>query len=176
MNEQFVIVFSNVISGLGMLVLFISTFLRDKRQILGVQCVNHACAIVADTLLKGYSGLVQDVISLTRNLVVLAGRQTRFLKVFFVAAGLLLGMAFNNRGLVGLLPVLAGTEYAIVVVREGTTERALKWAIVVSTLCWAIYSVVLLNFVSGAANLATMLSALIYLFKNPKPAGPADKA
>ncbi len=173
MNEEFVIVFSNVISGLGMLALFISTLVRDKQRILAIQSVNHACAIVADLLLKGYSGLVQDVVSLTRNLVVLAGRQTRFLKIFFVSAGLVLGIVFNNRGLVGLLPVIASTEYAVVVVRDGTTERTLKWAIVVSSLCWAIYSGFLLNFVGCAANLATTISALLYLFRKQKPTGKA---
>lgn len=166
MNNTALIFLANILSGLGMLAMFVSTRLKDKRQMLGIQSFNHGCSAVAGLLLRGYSGVVQDIVSLVRNLTVIFGRQTKVLNLIFVGTGLVLGLAFNNRGLVGLLPILASTEYAIVVVRPASTERTLKTAIVASTLCWAAYSLFLLNFVNMTANLITCASALLYLYQH----------
>ena len=149
-----------------MLTLFISTLLNDKRQIIGLQAMNHALAVIGGSLLKGYSGVVQDAIGLIRNVIVLKEKQTKFLKILFVGLGLVLGILFNNRGWIGLLPIIGSTEYAIVIVNEKTTERTIKKAIIASTLLWAIYSLFLYNIVNVVANLVTMISAILYLIRN----------
>lgn len=174
MNEQLAIILGNLISGLGMLVLFISTFLKDKRRMLAIQSFNHACSVVAGLMLKGYSGVVQDLISLARNVSVLRGHNGRLLRYFFIGSGLVLGVAFNNRGWLGLLPIIASTEYTVVVVKQGATERTLKWAIVASTLCWAVYSLLLYNVVNAAANVITMGSALWYLYRHRPQSGTTE--
>ena len=165
MSEQIAVILGNVLSGLGMVMLFISTRMQDKKQILCIQSFNHGCSAMAGVLLRGYSGVVQDIVSIARNMAVLRGKLTMVWKVVFVGVGLVLGLAFNNRGVVGLLPIIAATEYAVIVVRDGTTERTLKLAIVVSTICWALYSLFLMNYVNLVANVITCASAVGYLLR-----------
>ena len=166
MEVNISIILGNIISGIGMLTLFISTLLQDKSRIIGLQAINHALSVIGGILLKGYSGVVQDAIALIRNVVVLREKQTKFLKILFVGLGLVLGILFNNRGWIGLLPIIGATEYAIVIVNEKTTERTIKKAIIVSTILWGIYSIFIYNFVNVVANLVTMISGILYLVRN----------
>lgn len=168
MDRNLLIILGNVISGIGMIILFVSTLLKDKRTIIGIQAMNHALSFVGGILLKGYSGAVQDAIGFIRNVVVLKEKQTRLLKILFVGLGLVLGVLFNNRGWIGLLPIIGATEYAMVIVNEKATERTIKKAIIVSTSLWAIYCLFIFNFVNVVANIITASSAVIYLVKNKK--------
>ena len=168
MDGKLLIIIANVISGIGMITLFISTQLKEKKSIIGLQAVNHTLAIIGGLILKGYSGVVQDAIGLVRNIVVIKGKQTTFLKILFVGLGLVLGIVFNNHGWIGLLPIIGATEYAIVIVNEKATERTIKKAIIASTILWGIYSLFILNYVNFVANTITAISAAINLMRNKK--------
>ena len=90
MNVPFLV--GNILSGVGMCAMLASTALRSRRKILAVQSVNHALSIAACSLLRGWSGAVQEAVNLVRDLAVLLfGRLNRFWQIFFVAAALGLG-------------------------------------------------------------------------------------
>ena len=69
MNVPFLV--SNILSGVGMCAMLASTALRSRRKILAVQSVNHALSMAACSLLRGWSGAVQEAVNLVRDLAVL---------------------------------------------------------------------------------------------------------
>lgn len=96
MNVPFLV--SNILSGVGMCAMLASTALRSRRKILAVQSVNHALSMAACSLLRGWSGAVQEAVNLVRDLAVLLfGKLNRFWQIFFVAAALGLGAAVTLR-------------------------------------------------------------------------------
>ena len=60
MNVPFLV--SNILSGVGMCAMLASTALRSRRKILAVQSVNHALSMAACSLLRGWSGAVQEAV------------------------------------------------------------------------------------------------------------------
>ena len=97
MNVPFLV--SNILSGVGMCAMLASTALRSRRKILAVQSVNHALSMAACSLLRGWSGAVQEAVNLVRDLAVLLfGKLNRFWQIFFVAAALGLGAAVTFAG------------------------------------------------------------------------------
>ena len=62
MNVPFLV--SNILSGVGMCAMLASTALRSRRKILAVQSVNHALSMAACSLLRGWSGAVQEAVNL----------------------------------------------------------------------------------------------------------------
>ena len=92
MNVPFLV--SNILSGVGMCAMLASTALRSRRKILAVQSVNHALSMAACSLLRGWSGAVQEAVNLVRDLAILLfGKLNCFWQIFFVAAALGLGAA-----------------------------------------------------------------------------------
>lgn len=154
---------------------FISTLFHSTKRIIGIQTINLVLSTVAGILLQGYSGAVQDAVSLIRNLVVLTGRQNRVLSVLFVAASLILGFLFNNRGVIGVLPIVASVQYAVVVLNPKTSEWILKASIFFNTVCWAIYSFYLYNYVNAIANVVIAVTALYQLVVSKKIRASADQ-
>ena len=126
MNVPFLV--SNILSGVGMCAMLASTALRSRRKILAVQSVNHALSMAACSLLRGWSGAVQEAVNLVRDLAILLfGKLNRFWQIFFVAAALGLGAAVTFAGgfqWYGLLPVLATALYSAVIVHPRCNARA----------------------------------------------------
>ena len=157
MNVPFLV--SNILSGVGMLAMLASTALRSRRKILAVQSVNHALSMAACSLLRGWSGAVQEAVNLVRDLAILQfGKLNRFWQISFVAAALGLGAAVTFAGgfqWYGLLPVLATALYSAVVVHPRCNARWIKASTAVCTMMWAVYSLFIRNYVYVLTNVIT---------------------
>ena len=58
---------------------------------------------IADLILKGYSGVVQNAVGIFRNLAALYLPDKKYISWFLVVAAVVLGIYFNNRGLFGII-------------------------------------------------------------------------
>lgn len=159
------VIAGNIIAAAGSLSLFISTALKGKKRIIGAQGAGSFFLLISDLLLGGYSGAVQDGVGLIRSAVILAEKNSRAINLLLVAAGVIPGIIFNNRGALGLLPVFANFEFACVTLYPKSGEAALKAAIAVSTSCWAAYCFAIQNYVSTAVNIVTAVSAVVFVIK-----------
>lgn len=158
-----------------MLACFLSTLARSKKGIIRIQTVNQGLSLMAGVVLKGYSGVMQDAVGMARNLYILcladkfSGKKSRtVISILFIAAGAVLGIAFNNRGVLGLLPVAASIQHSFFIVYPKTTDKHIRLATFISTTCWAVYSLPLYNYVGAAANAAIAVSALWQLMRGKK--------
>lgn len=161
-----VIIIGNIIAAAGSLSLFVSTVLKEKKQIIGAQGAGSFFLLVSDMFLKGYSGAIQDAVGLIRNIVILAGKNSKAVNIILVLAGVVPGIIFNNHGVLGILPVFANFEFACVTLNPKSNETAMKAAISVSTACWAVYCFIIKNYVSTCVNIVTSTSALIFVIRS----------
>ncbi len=160
------VIIGNIIAAAGSLSLFISTTSKDKKGILKAQAAGSFFLLLSDFVLKGYSGAIQDSVGLIRNIIILAGKNSKVISVLLVIAGVVPGIIFNNHGVLGILPVFANFEFACVTLYPKSNETMMKGAICVSTLCWAVYCFVIKNYVSTCVNIVTATSALIFVVKS----------
>ena len=72
---------------------------------------------------------------------------------------------FNNRGIIGLLPVIGNLEYSIAIFKFKDNERALKISFAVSVVLFAIFNTYILNFVGVAANAVILITTIINIVK-----------
>ena len=139
---------------------------REKRRdMLLVQCVTQVFYIASSLILKGYSATVQNVVTIARNLVAAKGHTGKALTVFLVLLPVVLGIYFNNRGIIGLLPVAANFQYAVVMFKFQESARALKIALIVNCVMFCIFNFYILNFVSGVACIVISVSTAISLLR-----------
>ena len=157
MNVPFLV--SNILSGVGMLAMLASTAQRSRKKILAVQSVNHALSMAACSLLRGWSGAVQEAVNLVRDLAILLfGKLNRFWQISFAG-----GFQWY-----GLLPVLATALYSAVIVHPRCNARWIKASTAVCTMMWAVYSLFIRNYVYVLTNVITSASAVIFLLRSRK--------
>ena len=166
------IIIGNVCSLLAMLANAFSSTRKTSKGMLHVQNVAQLIYFTCAMVLKGYSAGVQNLIGIFRNFVAIRGIKNKILEWSLVIAGVVLGIAVNNRGFVGLLPVLANLEYTLVVFRFNNNDRALKIAFFISSLCYIIFNTAIMNYVGTVMDTIVLITTGIALFRRQ----PVEKA
>ena len=168
----------NILSGIGMILFFISSFLKSKKKILLFQIGNHSFSSVSQIFFSdghGFSGAVQDAVSIVRNIVIIFNKNNKYLSAFFIVLALSLGIFFNVYSYIsdqnvwmfvaGFLPVVASLEYSIVILLPNVKVVHIKMAMVVSSLCWAIYGFFILNYVLAVFNIFICISSIVSIVR-----------
>ena len=146
----------------------VSSTRKNAKDVLLVQCVSQLFYFVGTMVLKGYSGAVQNAVSLLRNLVAIRNIQNKYLEWFFVGLGVVLGLAINNLGVMGLLPVVANFQYSLAVFRFQDNERALKISFAIAVGLFAIFNIAIFNIVGVVSNSIVCVTTVAVLLKSGK--------
>lgn len=155
----------NIFSLLAMLSDSASSTRKTAKGILWIQNLSQVFYCIGSIILKGYSSAAQNVVSILRNLVAIKKINSKELEWILIALGVVLGVVFNNLGLVGYLPVIANLQYTLVVFKFKDNERALKISFVVCNILFIVFNQVILNFVGVISNIIVMITMLISIFR-----------
>lgn len=163
----------NVLGGISMFIFAMTSIIKSKKLMLSLQSVSHSILIVTETMTKTYSSVVQEVISIVRNLCVLFKKDPKWLMILLLIIGTGAGVTFaiilDGAKWYTFLPIIANLEYGICVVDYHINERYLKLSLVFSNLLWGIFFIMISVYTSGIVNLASSVSALIsFILYKPK--------
>ena len=164
------VILGNICSLLAMVTDSISASRKTARGVLLVQNVSQLIYGIGSILLKGYSGAVQNLVSILRNLVAIRNISSAFLEWTLVVLGVVLGIAFNNLGLMGLMPVIANLQYTLAVFRFRDNERALKFSFWIAVGLFTLFNVAIYNVVGVVSNLVVFVTTAVALFRDRKKA------
>ena len=136
------------------------------RGVLLVQSVGQVFYFLCGLFLRAPSGAVQNAVSIVRNFVAMGKKKSsKWVEWALIAAGVVLGVAFNNRGLAGWLPIVGNLEYSLAVFRFRDNERMLKAALVVSLLIFAVFNVIIGNYVGAVADTVVAVTTVADLWR-----------
>ena len=138
---------------------------KKHSQIMAVQIISQFFYAASSIALKGYSSTAQNAVAVFRNLAAMKNVKSKALEWGLILAGVALGVAFNNRGLLGWLPIVANLEYSIAVFRLKDNERALKLAFIVNMVMYAMFSVVILNVVGAVSCTVIAVTTALSLIR-----------
>ena len=162
------IVLGNVCSLLAMGTDSLSSSRKNIKSMLWIQNVSQTIYGIGSLFLKGYSATVQNVVCIIRNLAVIKGVKNKIAEWSLLIAGVVIGLYFNNLGLVGLLPILANLQYTLAVFRFGDNERIIKYSFLAHSLLFAVFSLAVYNFVGLCTNLVVAGATFTFLMKTKK--------
>ena len=165
----------NVLTGIGMFLFFLSSFLKNKNKIVLLQTGNHALSSIGEICLTQYSGSIQDAVSVVRNICILFKKNTKISNIIFILLGLglgILGIILNvfvfksieaSKIWLEILPIFASLQYSIVILLPNIKVPYIKASMSVSCVCWTIYGLFLKNYSMVVSNIIIFLVAIISL-------------
>ena len=159
------LIIGNLCSFLAMIVDSVSSTRKRAKDVLLFQALSQFIYLICSVILKGYSAAVQNAVSVLRNLAAVKKDLSKTIEWTLVILGVGFGLWFNNRGVFGLLPVIANLEYSLAVFRFKDNERALKIAFAICIVLYAIFNLIILNFVGAVSNLIVLIVTIKYLVK-----------
>ena len=160
------IIVGNVCSLCAMVTDSVSGTRKKNSEVLGIQIMSQVFYGAGSIILKGYSSTAQNVVAVLRNLAAIKNIRSRVVEWILIFLGVALGIVFNNRGLLGWLPIIANLEYLIAVFRFRDNERGLKLAFICNMLMYSFFSLAIQNYVGAAANIFVAVTTAAALIRN----------
>lgn len=149
---------------------------KTPKGVLLVQCLSQLAMGLSVLVLKGYSAVVQNGISILRNLRAATNKGGKWLEWVFLALAVTLGLYFNNLGVIGLLPVVANVGYSLTIYFFSHDKIKLKIAYLITNVLFAVFNGVILNFVGTASNIFVAVATGIFIFKDWKQRKQNDRS
>lgn len=160
------IIIGNICSLGAMITDSISGTRKKNSEILGIQIISQLFYAAGSIILKGYSSTAQNAVAILRNLAGMKNIKNRAAEWILILLGVVLGFAFNNRGLLGWLPIIANLEYSVSVFRFRRNEKGLKAAFIINMLMYSVFSFAIMNYVGFAANIFVAATTAVSLFRS----------
>ena len=166
--DKTAIIIGNILCLCAMVTDSFSGTRKKHSEIMAVQIVSQFFYAACSIVLKGYSGTAQNIVAIFRNLAAMKNVKSRALEWTLIMAGVVLGAFFNNRGLLGWLPIIANFEYSVAVFKLRDNERALKLAFIVNMVLFAVFSAVIMNYVGVLSCSVVTVTTAVSLIKGLK--------
>jgi len=162
------VIIGNILSLCAMISDSISGTRKKHSEIMAMQIVSQFFYGASSIVLKGYSSTAQNVVAVFRNLAAMKNVKSKALEWGLILAGVVLGIMFNNRGILGWLPIIANLEYSVSVFKFKDNEKALKLAFIINMVMYAIFSVVIMNYVGAMSCTVIAITTAISIIKEKK--------
>lgn len=145
------LIFANALSLVGAVFLWLSCTTKNKGRVHFYQMLQCSVLVVSQLVFGRPSGAVAMGVACVRNgLKYLGIYNAPFTSVLLILT-LALGVYFNTGGVLGLVPVLAGSFFTVAVYRARSL-RTLKISMIVLLSSWVIYSALIYDFVGLVSN------------------------
>ena len=156
MNSIFL---GNGIALFGAVLMAAIGLIKQRKHILAAQCVQFGIMGIANLLLGGINGFVSALVNITRNLICLKWELTTPIKIGIISIQAVLALSIDRSGVIGILPGLSACICTWFL--DTTDEIKLKMVIIIAQVCWLIYDRSILNYVSFAFDIITILANLV---------------
>ena len=154
----------NIISLAGACFTLLSAWSRDRKRIYLYQAAQCLLLAVANIFFASISGVTTCALCAVRNCLLAYDRFTAGRCALFVAAVAALGLYTNNRGLTGLLPIIATVLYTVGCY-FAKRAKAIKLNMIVNLVLWAAYDLLVGDYVSGAVDSVSAMTALASILR-----------
>ena len=153
------IIIGNAVSLLGATLMVAVGFLKERRTILTIQCLQFGIMGVANFILGGITGAISALVSIVRNIVCQKRPLTVPLKLLFIVVQIFLSIGINTMGIIGWLPIISACFYTWMI--DVKSETRLKAVIIIAQAMWLIFDFAIQNYVSFCFDIFTILSNFI---------------
>ena len=141
-----------------------SAWSGNRKRIYLYQALQCVLLAVANIFFSSISGVTTYAICAVRNVLLAYDRFTARLCMIFVACVGVIGLAVNNRGFVGLIPVFTTALYTVICL-YAKRRVAIKTNIIANLSLWAVYDILISDYVSFSVDTGSAFVAVISLLR-----------
>lgn len=157
------ILLGNLISFLASLALTAGCLMKDPKKVYAMQVAENLILVASSVCFGSWSGISTLLVSTARNILLVKERFDKRMMYVFIVLVTGCGLAVNNKGLTGLLPVFA-TVILTVCNFYAREIRAIKWSLLVNILLWAVYFFAIQDVISGITQVVIAVITLVSIW------------
>jgi hypothetical protein len=161
-----VIIIANIIDFVAAMIQVGSGAIKKKSKILVVQIVQLLMQATSMLLLGGVTGAVSNVLSCFRNYLCYKEKLNNVWKAVLILAYVAMTVAFNNQGLLGIIPLVVCTVYIIFMDVKDPVK--FKLLVTLSFVPWIFYHFIIKSYTGAFFDAASVVTNGITLFRMMK--------
>lgn len=188
-HDQIITLVANIINGIGLFFVVLSMVFKKKQHIILSQAINQVFSGIAYFMLKGYAGLMLNVVTLIMDIFIFFDKQTKTTSIIFALLTFLLGVlgvylsvnsTYNSlyetieyseltktivlESIFSFMPVLGTSAYNVVTLRKDSNMLLLRVTFLISCALWAVFSLHIKSYVGFAFNVSAIIVNIIRSF------------
>lgn len=157
------IVIGNIIALIASLIMVYTGILKNKKKIIYFQTVQIGLFVVSNLVLGGISGAIINAISIVRNILCYKEKLDLKGKIIITILSVVLTLAFNNLGFIGLLPLISTVSY--IWFMDIKDIKIFKLLFSFTNLLWFIYDIIIKSYTSAVFDFATIVANIVSILK-----------
>lgn len=175
------LIIANILSLIGNTLFTLSSIFKDKKKILLFQNSNYILAIISEYMTEAYSGMIQEGMSLIRNIILLFVKSNnKILKLIItlicvliaVSLGIYFNFRYSDNVWYGYLPVLGTIVYSTAVILAFMInfdfvhqELVIKIGLFINSFIWSTYGFFVKLYPILIFNIITIILCIISLIR-----------
>lgn len=160
------LIIGNFIALVASLIMVYTGFIKKKETIIFVQAIQIALLVISNIILGGITGAIINAVSFFRNIFVYKNKLTKNKKIILIIVSAILTIAFNNHGLIGILPLMCTIVYTSLIDTKDVIK--LKKTNAFTLFLWLIYDLYIRSYTSSAFDFISIISNIIGIFQIKK--------
>ena len=161
------IIVGEVLSLLAALTLAYSTFSNKKDKMIWWQAINAVFYGLSNLFLGAYSAVVTNILTLSRNVLLVKNKLDKKLTIIICILMTIVGIVFNNRALLGLLPIIASVSYTICIYVLKSAQQ-MRIALVINLMQWMIFDFLVKAYPMFIMDIIIIIVTLINIIRYKK--------
>lgn len=157
------IIIGNIIALIASLIMVYTGILKNKKKIIYFQTVQIGLFVVSNLVLGGISGAIINAISIVRNILCYKEKLDLKGKIIITILSVVLTLAFNNLGFIGLLPLISTVSY--IWFMDIKDIKIFKLLFSFTVLLWFIYDIIIKSYTSAIFDFATIVANIVSILK-----------
>lgn len=164
---QTFLILGNVFSLLSAICIAISVLKKNKNDLILWQVIDVIFCILSNIALYTYSAMTTNSIALIRNILAYKNKLTKKITWILFILCIVVGLYANNRGLIGLFPIVASASYTIFMLTT-KDEQQMRWALVSNLILWFVHDIYIQAYPSALTDVVLSIWTSVQIFKKSK--------
>lgn len=164
---QSYLIIGNVFSFLSAVFIALSVVKKNKKDLIWYQVIDVIFCILSNIALYTYAALTTNSVALIRNILAYKNKLTRKITWVLFVLCIIFGLWANNRGFIGLFPIIASSSYTIFMFTT-KNEQQMRWALISNLMLWFVHDIYVQAYPSAATDVLLSIWTIVQIFRNRK--------
>lgn len=157
------VIIANIIALIASIIMVSIGLIKKKKQIIYVQTIQIGLFVLSNIFLGAVTGIIINSISCIRNILCYKNKLTKNTKIGIIVISTILSLLFNNKGVIGILPLISSTIYIIYMDTKNVIK--FKYILILTLILWFIYDFYIMSYTSALFDLISAVSAGIGIYQ-----------
>ncbi|MBR3676625.1 MAG: YgjV family protein [Alphaproteobacteria bacterium] len=158
------LIIGNIFSFLSAVCIAVSVIKKNKNDLIWWQIIDVIFCILSNIALYTYAAMTTNSVALIRNILAYKNKLTKNLTWILCVLCVVVGLWANNRGIIGLFPIIASASYTIFMfITEN--EQQMRWALVSNLILWLVHDIYVQAYPSAVTDLVLSVWTAVQIWK-----------